>query len=323
MELEPNQDTAKAGCQSEQDLPRAGQRENSDEALVDTALACVRWDESVNLDRLMALEFQHNFATLQALLAEVPRVPRTVWKLSYLVKMPLGASSAERIPFMHSHEHSDPSLFVNGRVKLEQFCGAWRINDEERITDVQLAGLLAVAARLDCFWFWANASKRIDYKDTWLSRVIEGLARRARAWTGDEIMRTRNLCTVLIALIDARHDRGPLARVDVPKSGLLDQGIVPTFSHDTGSEDDPTTSMRAALARVHSLVGQGIIFYSPCDRRHTNLVDAAKYTRRLLASVQHGVERLYATEPYFLGLIAPAEYEAMVNGAPLAATFFH
>ncbi|AVK75428.1 hypothetical protein pqer_cds_1006 [Pandoravirus quercus] len=324
MEQEQVKDITKPDNRPAQDLPMAKQQENPEEVLVDAALACVRWDESVDLDRLMALEFEHNLGLL------APRLPQTRpgkrpdhWKLHCLVKRARGTLSADQVSFLRSRGYADPPP-TEDPVRLTYHDGVWSIDDAEHMTDAQLAGLLAISARQPSFWLWCSFSERVCFAHTWLACVVDGLAQRECAWTGIEIMRTRNLCIALAALIDAREKGGPLGRVDAPKSGPLDQGAVPAHWADAGTGSDLAVSMREALARAHRLAQAGFGF-CPRDtfRQFPNGADAGDCTRRLLGSVQRGVERLYATEPYFLKLIAPSEYEAMVTEAPLAATFYH
>ncbi|AJF96973.1 hypothetical protein TW95_gp0239 [Pandoravirus inopinatum] len=296
--------------------------QSASDALVNAALACVRWDESVDLDRLMALEFEHNLGLL------APRLPQTRpgkrpdhWKLYCLFKRAHSTLSADQVSLLRSHGYADPPT-ADEPVKLTHRNGVWSIDDAEHMTDAQLAGLLAISARQPSFWFWCSFSERVCFAHTWLACVVDGLAQREGAWTGIEIMRTRNLCIALVALIDAREKDGPLGRVDAPKSGPLDQGAVPTAWADD-ADGDLAVSMREALVRAHRLVQAGFAFCPRDTTQPANSVDAVDHTRRLLGSVQRGVERLYATEPYFLKMIAPSEYEAMVAEAPLAATFFH
>ncbi|AVK75431.1 hypothetical protein pqer_cds_1009 [Pandoravirus quercus] len=283
--------------------PPTQKQDGPEEALVGAALACVRWDESVDLNRLMALEFKHNFGLFTSWLAQLSPIARHIVKLECLTRRPFG-ESVDLTP------HDD---------------GTWSLDNGERMTDAQLAGMLAVCARHTKFWLMMTLKETALFAQTWLPCVVDGLARQQRAWTGIEIMRTRNLCVALAALVDARTECGPFGRVDVPKSGPFDQGAVPPACADAG--DDVaicSVAMREAMTRVHVLLqtrlafrGRSVGLWDP-----VNTVYTFDFTRRLLAAVQSAVERLYATEPVYIKMIAPAEYEVMVAEAPLGATFF-
>lgn len=248
MEHEQKQDNnTRPNTRPAQDLPATGQQETDKEALVDAALACVLWDESVDLDRLMVLEFEHNLGLLASRLPRLPSGKRPCsWRLHCLVKRARGTLSGDQFSFLRSHGYADPPPEVE-TVGLAHRSGVWSIDDAEHMTDAQLAGLLAIGARQASFWFWTSSSKRVLFAHTWLARVVDGLARREGAWTGIEIMRTRNLCIALVALIDARERDGPLGRVDVPKCDPLDQGAIPAVCGDD-VDGDLAVSMREANA---------------------------------------------------------------------------
>ncbi|AVK75426.1 hypothetical protein pqer_cds_1004 [Pandoravirus quercus] len=329
MEQEQNQDVVTPNTQPAQDLPTTGQQETDKEALVDAALACVRWDESVDLDRLMVLEFKHNLGLLTSGISWLPSGARPgSCQLPCLVHEHQDATLGAYYSMLRNHGYTGPEGHGKPADLGRHDDGTWSINRGERINDAQLAGLLAVCARHATFLFIAGPSEKVGFAHTWLARAVEGLAQRAAPWTGIEIMRTRNLCIALAALLDAREKDGPLGRVDVPKCDILDQGAVPSACRDADDDNDNdgdlAVSMHEALTRARQLVQGGLVF-----SRHTmthesdNNIGAADHTRRLLAAVQSGVDRLYATEPYFIKMIAPSEYGAMVAEAPLAATFFH
>ncbi|BCU02920.1 hypothetical protein [Pandoravirus japonicus] len=302
MEQEQNRDTTKPDARSAQDLSAAKQQDDADETLVDAALACVRWDESVDLERLMALEFEYNLGLLVSWLAGLsPIARRYVQKLECMTRRP-SCESVDLIP----HDG-----------------GTWSLDNGERMTDAQLAGLLAVCARHINFWLTLSATEAVRYAQTWLSRVVDGLARQQRAWAGIEIMRTRNLCVALAALVDTRERSVLFARVDMPKSGPFDQGAVPP---DRAGDDVATcpAAMREAMARAHGLLQTRLVFRRHCVLwSHPNRTEAFEFTRRLLAVVQSTVERLYATEAVYIQMIAPAEYETMAVESPLGAALLH
>lgn len=315
MEKDRERETSKIDEQPAQQPP-AGRLQRPEDALVDEALDCVRWDESVDMHRLMLLEFEYNMYLFLPTVAGMPR------PVSQTLDCLVTSAAIDPRPDMQ-----EDMLFAYGYKRLKDAqleCtadGVWTINGGEPMTDSQLIGLLAVCARHTSFWFGFGFAR------TWLARVVEALALRTRAWTGAEVMRARNLCIALGALAEARRKGGPLAIVDLPKSGPFDQGAVDAASPCRAVDDcawDLAQSMRTALATTARLFAQaGIGFRGHKSLRVPNSVDAYDHTRRLLTAVRAGVERLYATEAFYLGVISPAEYKTMVDNAPLGATLFN
>lgn len=335
MEQGQEQGTTKSDTRPVQDLAAAKHQENAEEALIDAALACVRWDESVDLGRLVVLEFEHNFGLLAPAVVKAGRRldrrnsqvgsgwyvgPRTV--TVHFLWAPRDQRSA-RGDSVVLYRHDD---------------GTWGVeSDGERMTDARLAAWLAICARLSTFSFLytvydgdvdPDGVLRFDvgdmpsFKDTWTVSVVEALAVRSGAWTGAEIMRTRNLCVALSAILDVRKKGGLLAVVDVLKSGALDQAVAPALSAFGPGKGAVSSSMRDALRVAESLAKRG---FTPATASimHEMANAPSATVRKILDTVYRMVDRLYATDAYFLKLIGPAEYEAMATDAPLAATFFH
>lgn len=309
-----------------------------DAALVGVALACVGPDESVDLGRLLLVEYAHNFGLFQGVVAKAgTRIDKYKQDPSYednpdmremnlyifcKTKKPAGATS------ITIARHDD---------------ALWSVRpDDRRMTDAEMAAWMAVCARHCSFSFVYDAYIKgseqqyrerrgyIDYegmpcfKHMWLASVARGLAGRTGAWTRTEAVRTRALCVALAAILDARIEDGPLAVVGTPKSGRLDQSVVP--SPGTHQEDDQRwlTSMRGALAQVRHVERVGFAFVRGyVGHRGPNAIDATDHARMLLYTAYRMVGRLYATEPHFVALTDPADREAVIAGAPLAATFWH
>ncbi|AGO83126.1 hypothetical protein pdul_cds_896 [Pandoravirus dulcis] len=299
--------------------PPTGRPQRPEDALVDAALDCVRWDESVDLDRLMLLEFEHNTRLLLPAVAGTPRpVSQTLDCLVTSAAVDARSDMEEDWLFAYGYKR-----LKDAQLKCTAD-GVWTLNGGEPMTDSQLIGLLTICARHTSFWFG------FGFACTWLARVVEALARRTRAWTGSEVMRARNLCIALEALAEARRKDGPLAIVDLSKSGPFDQGAVAAAAATTplcravDCERDLAEPMRVALARTTRLFDQaGIGFRVHRPLRVPNAIDAYDHTRHLLTVVRAGIERLYATETFYLGVITPAEYKAMADNTPLGAALFN
>ncbi|AVK75427.1 hypothetical protein pqer_cds_1005 [Pandoravirus quercus] len=312
--------------------------QSASDVLVDAALACVRWDESVDLDRLMVLEFEYNFNLL------MPAVSKAAHRFDGR-KSRLGQgyilqrTETVHFPWLHNNQHG---TWGNGYSVALYRCdrGMWSVeHNGESMSDAQLAAWLAICARLPAFSFrYPVCDGDVDpdgtlrfgaydmpsFKDMWMVSVVEAIAVRSGAWTGAEIMRTRNLCIALSAILDARQKNGPLIAVDIPKSGILTQAIAPALLPFGSGDGAILSSMRDALGAAESLTRgiHEIDAASTTMRKAADTSIVAQCIRKTLDIVYRMVDRLYATETYFLKLIAPSEYEAMIAEAPLAATFF-
>lgn len=333
----------------------------TDADMIEQALSCVAWDESVDLARLLVLEHAYNRTILTNTVAE----------------------AAGHFP--HQHRVTDQKLTVNSLAtkgdvySTHMVCyrlrGSWSVicgDVDVVMTDTELADCLAICARhvgFDLSYYWmlpedegsvVNRAPRryrveeANFAHTWVARLVAALARQRGAWTGIDIMRIRNLCAALLKVLDTRMHTGPLASVDVPKCAVpLDQSKV--LNHISGlaspqprevlhacrgtgeisarscvvaesdgaaRADDVLESMRRGLAHTALLRSRGIDFKSPNDG--TCFVDTQCFlrTRDVLDVLHCSTERLYATEPYFCKMIAPAEYKAMAEDAPFGSTFY-
>ncbi|AVK74637.1 hypothetical protein pqer_cds_215 [Pandoravirus quercus] len=330
----------------------------TDADLIEQALSCVAWDESVDLARLLVLEHAYNRAILT----------NTVAKAARRLDRNCGDRSLA-IYAMGSKGETD-----RGHVYGERVQGAWCIGDAAiTMTDTELVDYLTVCARSIDFsvfyWirqgdegFFADRTPQYDptekpnFTHTWMACLTTALARQKGAWTGIDIMRTHNLCVALLKIIDTRTHAGPLALVDVPKCvAPLDQSAIPrdaiglalTDAHDTprmdaAHQDTPTElarsgavawrgaasigdvlkSMRQGLEQVALLRRKGMDFNVAQDRVCIWPTPCSLRTRDVLDALYCSTERLYATEPYFCKMIAPAEYKAMAEGAPFGSTFY-
>lgn len=308
-----------------------------DATLVDAALACVAWDESVDVGRLLLLEHEHDLGLLRRAVARAGArldeydQSRSSEFLTHTRAVDLDIFSGR------GNRHPESAA-----VLIHRHDGAlWSIEDDEaRMTDAQAASWMALCARHCSFSFEydvqvdeSDDGGPLDRRDTfeirdhenmWLASVVRGLASRAGAWTGIEVMRTRNLCLALLAISGAREKGGPLAVVNLGKGDSLDQAVVPSPRVYRDDDDVVLASLGDALAQIERVRQLGFTFFAGyAGYRHLNMIDAAEHTRQVLSAIYAGVDRLYATEPYYVKMISPAEYEAIIVGAPLGAALLH
>jgi hypothetical protein len=309
-----------------------------DKRLADAALACVRWDESVDVGRLLLLEHEHDLYLLG----------RAVAKAGARLDEYDPSRSSEFVTSMravdlHLFSTADGARPESRAVLIDRHDGAlWSIGSgDRRLTDAQVASWMALCARHCSFMLEYNVRASTDDKDNrqpdrgdnvefevhesmWLASVARGLADRAGAWTGIEIIRMRNLCLVLLAILAAREKRGPLAVVDLPTGNRLDQAIMPVPCAQREGNDALLMSISEALDQAERVRQLGFAFFDGYTTyRYLNEIDSADHTRQMLSIVYASVERLYATESYYVGLIVPAEYEAIVNNTAGGAIFLH
>ncbi|AGO85437.1 hypothetical protein psal_cds_1164 [Pandoravirus salinus] len=311
-----------------------------DKMLADAALGCVRWDESVDVGRLLLLEHEHNLGLLGRAVARAgarldeydPRRSSEFVTHVRAVDLDLffslaSVTSERKVVFVHRHDSA-----------------SWSIEDDDRrMTDAQVASWMALCARHCSFMLEYNVQaavaegendRRPDccngvefevYERMWLASVVRGLAARSGAWSGIEIMRTRNLCLALLAIAAAREKDGPLAMVNFPRGVTVDQGVVPVPLASEEGDDALSPSIGEALAQAEYVEQQlGFTFCAGyTGYRHLNTIDAADHTQQVLSAVYAATERMYATEASYVGLIAPAEYEAVAAEAPLGAALLH
>ncbi|QBZ81612.1 hypothetical protein pclt_cds_1026 [Pandoravirus celtis] len=301
-------------------------------ALADAALDCVAWDETVDVGRLLLLEHEHDAGLLRHIVARAgARLDEYEEHRSF--------------EFINDARVMDLNIFFDAESLCREYArvrrhdgAVWSVQDDDRrMTDAQATSWLALCARHCLFALEYDIPLREDadsehadrddtcrvedHETTWLASVARGLADRSGAWTGVEVMRTRNLCLALLAILDARAKGGPLAVVDLPDGNKVDQGAVPSPADRREGDDTLLASMSDALAQVEHLHQVGLAFF--VARAGRGLCGPAAHTRQVLSMVCAGVDRLYATESFYLGVIAPAEYEAIATNGPLGATFFH
>lgn len=304
--------------------------DEDDAALVDAALACVRWDESVDVDRLLALEYQHDLAIVSDVVANAIRRIGADESLATAPRItaPSTLTRGERPNNRVVMCHEDGAWHVMGRLT-----GAFAWNVPPSLTGAQLAGYLTLCARHLAFslrYYDGGANgqcftpeRTACFGHMWLARLAATISRRAGAWTGIEIMRTRNLCLALIDIVDARRAKGPLAPVGERRTPGMTTPTTEDGDNGGGPPEATAESMREALDHMALLESQGVAFVDVATARECGDVACTEtIVRCTLLTVRNMLDRLYATDAYFLKLIGPAEYEAMVAGAPLAATFF-
>nr|UMO78689.1 hypothetical protein [Pandoravirus belohorizontensis] len=295
-----------------------------EDALVDAALSCVRWDETVDMERLSALEHQHDVAVASAVVANaIARVESyPIFATAPRLTAPLvlarsGSSSTDAVAVWHK---VDGTWRVMGR---DVGAHAWTANLP--LTCVQLAGLLAVCGRHPAFYLAYGdgggngqtymPERAACYERMWLSRLVTAVSRRTGAWTGDEILRTRSLCGALQDILDARCAGGPLARVEARCTPGM---AVPAGQGGTDlGACAASKSMNDALGLLARLGSQGVVISGDAQGSATAPV------RCTISTMRHMLDRMYATGPCYLGMILPAEYKAISESAPLAAALFH
>lgn len=333
----PSDATAAVATEATTEAATGAQKEA---ALADAALACVHWDESVDVGRLLLLEHEHDVGLLRAIVAR----------------------AGVRLDQYDEDRSFD---FINDAraMSLWGLCGADSVHDEcmyvrrhdgtlwsverdqQRMSDAQTSSWLAVCARHCLFsieydipvkeaaaggvrasHIVRDSHEEKHHGHMWLASVARGLAGRSGAWTGTEIMRTRNLCLALLAVLGARAKGGPLAAIDLPGNVRVDQSALPAPTQRRESDDSLLASLADGLAQAEHIRDAGFaVFLGPTGRRRADL-DAHSlcgHTRQVLSMVYAAVGRLYATESVYMHVIAPAEYDALVANAPLGATFFH
>nr|UMO78966.1 hypothetical protein [Pandoravirus belohorizontensis] len=336
-------------------------KHHADADMIDQALSCVAWDESVDLERLLVLEHAYNRAVLTGAVA----------------------MAARRLDQDHGDRTlSVYSLGVKGTTERDhatarRLQATWSVGDNNAaitMTDTEFVDCLSICARHVGFYvyYWIRrgdegcSADRMPHHDpmetpnfthTWMACLVAALARQTSAWTGIDIMRTHNLCAALTKILDARMRDGPLASVDVPKCAApLDQSAVPkgdigltvprahdalrtdatrqdmavesarpcaAAQSDTAHTDDVLESMRRGLAQVALLRRQGMDFNAFVDGACFSNTQFFLRTYDVLGALRCSTERLYATESYFCKMIAPAEYKAMVEDAPFGSNFYH
>ncbi|AGO83129.1 hypothetical protein pdul_cds_898 [Pandoravirus dulcis] len=305
-------------------------------ALANAALACVAWDESVDVGRLLLLEHERDVDLFRRIVAKA------------------GARLADydedrSFEFINDARAISLNVFLDAKYLCRKSAYVYRCDgalwsvgktDDRRLTDAQASSWLALCARHRLLSLEYDVPRRAErdsaypnrgsnYEEehhghTWLASVARGLASRAGAWTGIEAMRTRTLCLVLLALLDARTEGGPLAVVDLPGGESVDQGAVPSPADRRKGDDALLASMAGALTQAEHVRQLGFAFFvGHAGDGHLDLHSHAGHTRQVLSMVYAGVDRLYATEAFYLQVIAPAEYKAMADNAPLGSAIFH
>ncbi|AGO82240.1 hypothetical protein pdul_cds_268 [Pandoravirus dulcis] len=337
-------------------------RRPTDADMIEQALSCVAWDESVDLERLLVLEHAYNRTVLTGAVAVAARRLDRDRDGRALSVYSLGTKGTTE------RDHTD----------ARRLQAAWSVGDSNgsvaiTLTDTEFVDYLAVCARHVDFsvYYWIrrgdegftpdttphhDPTEKPNYAHTWVARLVAALARQTGAWTGIDIMRTHNLCAALIKILDARMHDGPLASVDVSKCAApLDQSAVPkgvagltvprardalctdaarqdmaaepacpcaAVKSDAAHTDDVLESMRRGLAQVALLRRRGMDFNAFVDGACFSHTQPFLRAYDVLGALRCSTERLYATESYFCKMIAPAEYKAMAEDAPFGSTFY-
>ncbi|AJF96971.1 hypothetical protein TW95_gp0237 [Pandoravirus inopinatum] len=249
-----------------------------DIALVGAALACVRDDRSVDLARLLLVEYEHNLGLLQGVVAKAGRrLDKHKQDPSYECGYDTGLCQMD-LSFLSKTKSAGTRATTVTIARHDE--ALWSVRpDSRRMTDVEMAAWMAICARHCAFSFLYDAfvkecerqqPRRLGYVDyeempcfkhMWLASVARGLAGRMDAWTNANVTRTRSLCDALVAILDARIEGGPLAIIDTPAGDSLDQATVALPAITQEGDQQVMASMRGALGQVQYVKQQlGLTF---------------------------------------------------------------
>lgn len=299
---------------------QAERREPADD-LVAEAMACVAWDGTVDLDRLVSIELGHDeMATRRAIDRFVMCIHTSThdinsWGHCMTIE---GATSGSRAMM-----RAETSILVWRRD------ARWHIDGRHGdvpLTDASLALYSAVCARHRRFSMQAQSLSMTEHActpvthclawgDMWMSRIAHALASVSGAWTGDQVMRTQRLARALLGLLRVRAAEGPLAR----------------HAESDGKEAslEPADAARTAkLCEANAIVASmsnNVVFtptYPPSTRpasssRNKTTVDSV--AAKLLENTINATQRLYETLAFYTAVIAPSEYEALRQNTPLGS----
>lgn len=267
----------------------------------DEALACVRWDGTVDARRLLRAEFAHNLAVATAALASHAATLRRA-KTSALTGGP------HTLLLERDRDAGCWSAYVAGRYPHQ---GRFPFGDHD------MACLGALRARRPDFALIRIAdalpSPGVGWSRTWLASVVADIGSRSGAWNGASMASTHHLSRWLLDLVSARLATG---------------GSNVNESVDDISSPDVERALRAASqvdTEAAALADQWFSALPPMDqtdihRAQTESIACARETRAVLATLVGLTQRLYDTPAIYLAHIAPAEYEGLC-GAALPGVF--
>ncbi|AJF96963.1 hypothetical protein TW95_gp0229 [Pandoravirus inopinatum] len=289
--------------------------------LLAEALACMAWDGIVDTSRLASIEFAHDEAAARRVVALAARLIDSRMRAGIMIF----PSDGITIGGVDMVEDWNVSRFVAVRHN-----GAWRVEAlgaTVTMTDERLAlycALCARGARFSMTWqVCTDDMKRaghdsaspleagwcLDWRSMWMSRVVRALAAASGAWTGDEVMRTQSLARVLLAVLEARNAKGPLAGLDGSNN-----------AQPTTPSDAVTSTRIAEAALVATGMPRGIEFSSTTDS--TIIMDMtldAVHAVEMLHMIINSAQRIYETESLYTQVILPAEYDALQRNTPAGA----
>ncbi len=143
-----------------------------------------------------------------------------------------------------------------------------------------------------------------------MSRVISALVTVSGAWTGEEIVRTQYLARALLGLLEARNVEGPLA-------SPVEDATEKATPESAGTVE--AARLREAIA-IAARMPRGVRFPGkPLRAAKATAYDADNAVESLKIII-NATQRIYETQPFYMAVIAPAEYDALCQNVP-AGTF--
>lgn len=282
--------------------------------LLAEALACVAWDGTVDVDRLVTIEFAHDEAAVRRVIdiaASFIRVTNPAgigdgmtvggsqvddgWESHPLVVTPLGGKWRAITPVNVAAivlSDAQLALYCGLCARHKQFAMTWAVS----VTDMDKAGHRGVTPK--------EAGWCAEWRMMWMSRVANALAAESGAWTGDGVMRTQNLARTLLDILRARNAEGPLA-ASAPGDQASSDAAAPTGLREA-----------AAIARG---MPRGIEFATDDDPLPHSVDYDAVHAVALLQFVINATQRVYETQTLYTGVILPAEYDALQRNTPSGA----
>lgn len=297
------------------DTTETGASTTAPSDLLAKALACVAWDGTVDVDKLLAIEFAHDKATVRRVVDVAALYMGAPGRATRFIgtgdNMTIGGSGID--DGWESHP------FVVSRIGDKWCTDAPAQVNEVFLSDTQLALYCALCARHKHFSMtWAvsltdmyqaghrhatpmEAGWCTQWRMMWMSRVIDALAAESGAWTGDGIMRTQNLARTLLGILRARNAEGPLA-------GLKSNGQT-----SSGTAMPPDLQEAVKVARDMPC---GIEFATDSDPVPHPMNYDADHAVALLRFIVNATQRVYETQSLYTQVIMPVEYDALQRNTP-------
>ncbi|AVK75436.1 hypothetical protein pqer_cds_1014 [Pandoravirus quercus] len=292
----------------------------SAESLLAEALACVAWDGTVDTDRLASIEFAHDEAAARRVVALAARLMDSRMRAGIMI-FPSDGITIGGVDVVEGWDVPFVAVRHDGAWRVEAL-GATVTMTDERLA--LYCALCARGARFSMTWqVRTDDMKRaghdstspvdagwcLDWRSMWMSRVVRALTAASGAWTGDEVMRTQSLARALLAVLEARNAKGPLADLDGSNKAR------PT------TPSDAVASTRIAEAMlVATGMSRDIEFSSATDSTiMMGMTLDAVHAVETLHMIINSAQRVYETQSLYTQMILPAEYDALQRNTPNGA----